>query len=381
MKKIILLGLFSFLFSSIQAQQNDFKSSKTQFMIRGYGSASYMYVNSEDEHDSGSTFEMGSFAPIFLFKLSDRLMFEAELEFEYEHGEFEIMLEYADIMYNLNDYMTVRAGKFILPFGTFSERLHPSWINKMVSMPLGFGHGAISPSSGVGAELRGAFNVGGSNFNYALYSTNGPTLSTDAHGAGMLNFGSTTDNNTNKAFGGRFGFLPFSDSSVELGFSFMNSVVGDAHSDFEDTKANLYAYDFSFIKKINPLGGMLDIKAQYNQSIVDDATYVNTHEDGDVETLVINDNKSSAYYAQLSYKPTMSSNAFIKNLEFVGRISNIETPEASPETSNQDSRTFGINYWLSWRSAIKFNYQVIDGMGGHGPIDDKIFTIQWVIGL
>lgn len=380
MKKIVLILAVFIAVGNMYSQEKN-NSKESRFMIRGYGSASYVKVNSEDEHDSGSTFEMGSFSPIFLFKLSDRLMFEAELEFEYEHGEFEIMLEYADISYVLNDYMTVRAGKFILPFGTFSERLHPSWINKLSSMPLGFGHGAISPSSGVGAEIRGAFDAGGSKFNYALYTTNGPTLSTDAHGAGMLNFGNTTDNNSNKSFGGRFGFLPFSDSSVELGFSFMNSVVGDAHSDFEDTKANLYAYDFSFIKKINPLGGILDIKAQYNQSIVDDATYVNTHEDGDVETLVLNDNKSSAYYAQLSYKPTMSSNDFIKNLEFVGRISNIETPEASPETSNQDSVTFGINYWLSWRSAIKFNYQVIDGIGGHGPVDDKIFTVQWVIGL
>lgn len=380
MKKLLLLLTVCITIGNTFSQEKE-NTNQRRFVLGGYGSASYINVNSADEHDSGSTFEMGSFAPIFLFKYSDRLMFEAELEFEYEHGQFEIMLEYADINYILNDYITVRAGKFLLPFGTFSERFHPSWINKMATMPLGFGHGAISPSSGVGVELRGALDFKSSKFNYSLYATNGPILRTDAHGAGMLTFGSTDDNNKNKAIGGRLGYLPFSDSSLELGFSFMNSVVGDEHSDFEDVKANLFAYDFSYIKKIDPLGGVFDIKAQYNKSIVDDATYINVHEDGDVETLVFNDNESSAYYAQLSYKPTMSDSKFTKNLEFVVRTSSVKTPVTSPETSNLNSKTFGVNYWLTWRSAIKFNYQIIDGLGGHGLVDDKILTVQWVIGL
>ncbi|MBL4747056.1 MAG: hypothetical protein JKY08_11935 [Flavobacteriaceae bacterium] len=378
MKKLLVLLAIIVSVGTTYGQE---KSKESRFMVRGYGSASYISLDSADEHDSGSSFNMGTFAPIFLFKASDKLMFEAELEFEYEHGEFEIMLEYANLSYILNDYMTVRAGKFILPFGTFGERLHPSWINKLASMPLGFGHGAVSPSSGVGAEVRGAFDFKGSKINYALYATNGPKLKTDAHGAGMLEFGLTDDNNKNKAIGGRLGYLPFSDSSLELGFSFMNATVGDAHTDYEDTKANLFAYDLSYVKKINPLGGVIDIKAQYNQSTVDDRTY-EIHDENDVPSdLVINDNKSTAYYAQLSYKPTMSNNDFIKNLEFVGRMSKVETPDASPETSDLESTTFGINYWLSWRSAIKVNYQLIDGIGGHGAVDDKVFTIQWVIGL
>lgn len=380
MKKIILILAVFIATSTIYSQEKN-NSKETRFMVRGYGSASFISLDSADEEDSGSSFNMGTFAPIFLYKLSDRLMFETELEFGYEDGELEVMVEYANLTYVLNDYMTARAGKFLLPFGTFVERYHPSWINKLATAPLGFGHGAISPSSGVGVELRGAFNAGGSKFNYAVYATNGPVLKTDEHSAGMLAFGSTTDNNSNKAIGGRVGYLPFTDSSLELGFSFMNSKAGDAHSEYEDIKANLIAYDFSYIKKINPLGGIIDIKAQYNKSIVDDAIYITTHSDGDIEELVFNDNESSAYYAQLSYKPTMSSNDFIKNLEFVGRISNIETPDASPETYKKDSKTFGINYWLSWRSAIKFNYQVVDGIGGHGAVDDKIFTVQWVIGL
>ncbi len=382
MKKIILPLLIIVFVGNLYAQQ-DSKPSKTQFMIRGYGSASFTLLNDEGEKES--SFNTGNFAPIFLFKLSDKLMFETEMEFAYENGELETVLEYANVMYTLNDYMTIRAGKFLLPYGTFMERLHPSWINKLSSTPLGFGHDGIAPSSGVGVELRGAFNVSGSKFNYSLYSTNGPTLndgSDEPEEAGILHFNNFEDNNNNKSFGGRIGFLPFTDSSTEVGFSFLNAKVGDTDSTYEDITASLIAYDFSFIKKINPLGGIIDIKAQYNKSIVDDASYIEVHDDGDEEEYTFA-NTSDSFYAQLSYRPTMSESKFFKNLEFVGRVSELNTPEGAEWESNINQKTFGLNYWLSWRSAIKVNYQITDGEGGHGGglIDKKLFTIQWAFGL
>jgi len=173
MKRIILPLLFFVIAGNIFAQEA-YKPSKTQFLVRGYGSAGFH--SSNDEGEKESTFNTGTFAPIFLFQLSDRLMFESEMEFGFEDGTLETGLEYANIMYVMNDYMTVRAGKFLLPFGTFMERLHPAWINKLSTVPLGFGHDGITPSSGVGVELRGAFALQGSKFNYALYSTNGPKL-------------------------------------------------------------------------------------------------------------------------------------------------------------------------------------------------------------
>lgn len=367
---------------NLYAQQDD-KPSKTQFMIRGYGSASFQSLNDEGEKES--SFNSGTFAPIILFKFSDRFMFETEMEFAYENGELETAVEYADVMYTLNDYMTIRAGKFLLPFGTFMERLHPSWINKLSSVPLGFGHDGIVPASGIGVELRGAFTVRGSKFNYALYSTNGPKLndgSMDPDEAGILHFDNIDDNNNGKSFGGRIGYLPFTDSSTEIGFSWLNSKVGDRESDYKDVSAKLFAYDFTFVKKINPLGGVIDIRAQYNQSIVDDANYIEVHDDGDEEEYTF-DNKSDSFYAQLSYRPTMSDNGFLKNIELVGRYSELNTPEGAEWESNVNQTAFGINYWLSWRSAIKVNYQITDGTGGHGGgiIDKKLFTVQWAFGI
>lgn len=404
MKKLILLIFLGFVAFGVKAQNNDFKSSKTQFMIRGYGHAGFDSFNNDGVRKS--TFNGGTFAPIFLFKHSDRLMFEAELEFELSDDELEIGFEYANVMYVLNDYMTVRAGKFILPFGTFMERLHPSWINKMPTRPLGFGHhGGIAPGSGVGVELRGAFRVGTSIFNYSFYSTNGPTIKTpegvEPEEAGMLSFGTLVDNNTAKSFGGRIGILPFSNGSTEFGFSFYSTdKVGDIGTEYENLGANLYALDFSFVKQIPSLGGTFDIKAQYNHSKVDNIVYhieeEDDHDDGDgdehkgvaerflEEEEFDFDNQSSSYYVQLAYRPTMSGNDFFKNLEFVGRFSKIKTPEGSGWESNKEEFSFGLNYWLSWRSVVKLNFQNITGEGGHGGggnINQTGFFLHWAIGF
>ena len=381
MKNYLLPLIFFIIVGNLFAQEAS-KPSKTQFMIRGYGSAGF--ISTTDEGVTESTFNTGSFAPIFLFKFSDKLMVETELEFEFEDGELETALEYANIMYVMNDYMTVRAGKFLLPFGTFMDRLHPAWINKLSTTPLGFGHDGITPSSGVGVELRGAFAVGGSKFNYALYSTNGPKLNlgeVEPEEVGMLIFNNVDDNNNNKSFGGRIGYLPFTDSSTEIGFSWLNSKVGDRNSEYANVSAKLFAYDFSFVKKINPLGGVVDIKAQYNQSIVDDATYYELHDD-ELEEYTF-ENESDSFYAPLSYRPTSSSSDFIKNLEFVGRYSEITTPEGSEWESSIKQSTFGLNYWLSWRSVIKVNYQTNTGSGGHGggAIDRNDFSIHWAFGI
>ncbi|NDP27256.1 MAG: hypothetical protein GZ087_07505 [Flavobacterium sp.] len=386
MKKIILLGLFSLLFFSLQAQQNDFISSNNQFMIRGFGDVGFNYYDKDGEENS--SFTAGNFAPIFLFKQSDRLMFEAELELNLTGESLDIELEYADVIYVLNDYMTVRAGKFLVPFGTFIERLHPSWINRMPTKPLGFGHDGIAPGSGVGAELRGAFRVGTSSLTYSVYSTNGPRLKTpdgeEPEESGMLMFSNLKDNNNNRAYGTRIGWLPFSNSSMEIGYSYYTaSSVGNKGGMYEDVGTNLYAFDFSYVKQIPGIVGTVDLKGQYTKSKIDNATYTVEEEPGEFEDLIFN-NESKAYYGQVSYRPTMSGSDILKNIELVGRYSKLETPEDSGFATDKEDISVGLNYWLSWHSVIKLNYQNITGEGGHdvvGKINEKAFFINWAIGF
>jgi hypothetical protein len=353
-----------------QAQQNgqsniDTKPGKSKMMLRGYYHSGFENTTIGDDRDS--KFNSGSIAPILMYKQSDKLFFEAEFEGEFEDGEFHWTVEYADISYVLNDYMTVRAGKFILPFGTFMEKLHPAWINRLATRPLGFGHDGIAPSSDVGAELRGAFHTGPIKLNYQAYVVNGPRLKTgvdEPDEAGMLNFGQGAfgDNNNDKAFGGRLGISPFTNSSLEIGFSGMSAKVGDKEGLYEDVRANLYALDFNFVKNLNFLKSVIDIKGQYNYSEVSDANYAVP--DDTLGLYYDFNNVSTAYYAQLSIRPSMSGNNFIRKLELVGRYSVMETPEGSLWESNPTQTAVGINYWLDWRTVLKFGYQTTDGGGG-----------------
>jgi hypothetical protein len=386
MKKLIIL-LIAVVFGNRMYSQtyNNFEPSKTQFMVRGYGHTGLNYMSNGDEKES--SYVGSAFAPIFLFKHSDKLMFEAELEFELESNELKIALEYADVMYVLNKNMTVRAGKFLLPFGTFMERFHPAWINRLPTRPLGFGHDGIAPASGIGVELRGAFDLGGPSLNYAIYSTNGPRLkdgSIEPEEAGMLMFQNYEDNNTSKAFGGRLGLLPFSDSSTELGISaYSTNGAGAKDSEYENVGAFLYAIDFAFIKQVTPLSGFIDIKAQYNSSNVDTATFIEMHEDGDEEEYSF-DNQSNSFYGQLSYRPTMAESDFMKKLEFVGRYSNFNAPEGAEWEEKSTQYAFGLNYWLTWRSLIKISYQTTETEGGHGgegiTTTNGLF-LHWAIGF
>lgn len=383
LKKIIPFALLVCIGLNVQAQdstqtelnQNRVEQmSGTHFLLTGYGFAGF-----EKKGDEGSTFGPVGFAPIFLWKKSDKLFFEAEAEFEFEDGELEIGLEYATLHYKLAKNFTLGAGKFITPFGIFGERLHPAWINKFAEKPLGFSHegGAIGPMTEIGVEFRGGAQLGSSKINYVGYISNGPKLNDGVDEpmmAGILHYNNFGDNNNNKAAGGRIGFLPFANSSVEIGVSGQFAKAGDRESKYEDVAANLYAFDLSVIQKIDAIKSNLDIKAQYNSVKVGNAMY---EKPGGGEYSF--DNKSSAWFTQAALRPAFVENNFFKNVEFTAQFSGIKTPALSMWSTDKMQSTFGINYWLDWNSVIKINFQ-----STKDKLDDEKengFFIQWGLGL
>ena len=73
----------------------------------------------------------------------------------YDHIHF-IGLTYMQGDYVANRHLTAVAGSFIVPFGTYNERLSPVWINNFQDGPLIAGIGLLSTGTGVGGELRGS---------------------------------------------------------------------------------------------------------------------------------------------------------------------------------------------------------------------------------
>lgn len=390
----------------------------TGFLLSGYASADF-------EADANkNTFMTGNFATTFIWSHSDRFLFEGELESAYDHGGFAMDLEYANLAYILTDHLTLRAGKFLSPFNTFNDRMHPPWINKMPTAPLGLGHhDPVGPANEFGVELRGGARLGGPKINYSLFVSNGPVLNViadEASPSANINYTNSEDNNNNKAIGGRLGLLPFDDSSLEVGISgHYSDKIGSRDTAFEDISSFSWSSDILWhLRGIEFIRGNIDLRGQINSVDIDQFQLHTINVDLD----------QKAYYGQIAYRPIMSGSSLLSNTELVVRFSAHDLPATQFDTddhadddsdsgdddhaphkikpsstfsintseSNQYSLAestsinsitngsnrqtnwaFGINYWVSWRTVFKVSYQIDDF---NGRTSDGLF-IQFATGL
>jgi hypothetical protein len=162
---------------SINQKLDSYRPGQSRFMLRGYADATF-FANKEE-----ISFGNARLVPVFIYKQSDKLLFEGELEFEVEDGEVKVALEYANMYYQLGSKATLRMGKILVPFGIFFDRLHPSWINRLPTLPMGYGHDGIIPTSDLGVELRSGIYLGNMKANYSIYLLNGPTINNGEHEA------------------------------------------------------------------------------------------------------------------------------------------------------------------------------------------------------
>ncbi|MFQ5504850.1 MAG: hypothetical protein ACE5F1_08650 [Planctomycetota bacterium] len=334
----------------------------TKMLLTGYTDTTFT-----DKERSDSAFNT-KFFPIFLWELDKRLLFEAELEVELGSSDTEVALEFGDLTYILNDYITFRAGKFMSPVSRFKEVLHPSWINKLPDQPLyATGSRRLIPTSSLGLEIRGGVPVGNDmKATYSVYSSNGPALKTGAGDAGRLNFKNNKDNNNNKAIGVAAGFFPM--PNLEVGGSFQFSRVGASGSTFDDVDATLASVNFHYQRESEHLKGSLEVLAEWLWSDADDATYDPTGSAG-FGPLTF-DNERNGGYFQLSYRPEKVENEIFQKLEGVIRYDALNLPAASPGGIDESRITFGLNYPLGDSTILKIAYQVDDINDQSGTTED-----------
>ncbi len=323
---------------------------ESDFLVTGYG---FTLFNLPEGGDPTFT---ATAVPLFLWQVNDRLLFETEVELEIEaedgREETHVELEYANGQYIVNDYLTVGAGKFLSPFGLFSERLHPAWINKLPNAPFVRGHDGLAPFSNIGAFARGAIPAGDQRFNYAVYVSNGPTLvdaETDDEEFGALDFEGISGN---LAVGGRVGYLPI--PHLELGSSFQ---LSEADSDNGlDADAFVLGFDASYV--LDSRVGLFDFRFEYAFSMVDDVTF-DPMGDAGVGPLTL-DNDRHGLYAQAAYRPIHSASEILQNFEVVGRYDYMSLPDEVHEGGERERWTLGVNYWLSPSSAVKLSVDTTD---------------------
>jgi len=323
----------------LQSQIQKFQAGTHQFLLAGLAQTSLIQKPNESQIET-------AFEPIFLYKATNKLLFEAEIEAEIEDGGQAINLEYAQLQYILSDYFTFGAGRYLNPANFFIERLHPAWISKMPDKPF-FVHEdtKMMANSHIGFQLRGAAPIKGSKIEYAFFVGMGAKLDPATGWVDFTNFG---DNNKNKSFGGRIGFIPVPE--VEIGYGFEVAKTGDMDTPYEDIKAVNHSVDFNFVKDVKGLKGGLDVRAQFVWLNIDNPN---------MGTLTF-DNSTFGGYGQIAYRPYNSSSEFFQNLELAYRYDWSNKPDNAPSNEYLKRSTIAFNYWVSSSSLFKIAYETTD---------------------
>jgi len=252
--------------------------------------------------------------PVLLLPLGDHWLVESRAEFEGAFqrppgggaygGSVSKNLDYLQVDYIANPYLTVTVGRFLTPFGIFNERLYPIWIRSLQQDPLIL---PLSAESSDGMMLRGGFPVNAkANLSYAVYVSAISTVHSNLQ----------SDRNV----GGRIGvFLP--GSRVEVGASWQKLL--------QDERTNA----FGFYSTWQPRRLPLNIHSEYARS-----------------------NQGSGYWVDGAYR--LSEVPFWQNsmrrLEvaaraeqfFNGQISSEQAQTLGLPGANTREGEFGLNYYL-----------------------------------
>lgn len=320
---------------------------QNKFVVLGNAEATYTATK------GASSFGDVNFKPIFLWKISDKLFAEAEVEIETGDGEVNVGLEYANMCYIVNPYLILHAGRFLPKFGAYRGRMGEGFINRFAGKPAGFGDGGIGAMNETGVGAEGGLPFGDIKINYDLYISNGPQLLTDPENAGQFEYEAYTSNNKFSAIGGRVAILPFQNSSLELGYSFQSkSKTGEVGTPYQNVGVTMQAVDINYFQNIPAIKSTVRFIGELKHQKVGTAIYKNF----DSTDFTFTD-APTAYYASATIRPSLVENKFLRNLELAGRYSYFKRPADAPWGGTNISQfEMALDYWLKWNCVVKFCY-------------------------
>jgi hypothetical protein len=224
------------------------------FQVSGAAGVDFIYDKQSSAlngmaHQSANTFNM-NWEPLILYRPLDWILFEAEFEGAFApDGSTGVAVPLMDFHVFLNDYAEIVAGLFDQPFGDWYESQSPMWVNRFITAPLPFGAEPVVAPSEMGVQLRGGLEWGqlGQDFDYTVWTGNGPGYSAPVLGAALNGVTGVATSGTNgKAIGARLRFYPLPIDAnlgrLELGASTLNGKWLDGHW------FNSWGVDFSYFK-------------------------------------------------------------------------------------------------------------------------------------
>jgi hypothetical protein len=311
------------------------------------GDAEVQYAKTSGQH---GTFLFADFAPIFLYRGGDKVLFEVGFDFALQNNApnsagatTTINISFAQLDYLINDYVTLVAGDMLLPLGTYSERT-AGWLNKIPDDPL---PRDLLPGAGVGAQLRGAVPLGqtGKLLNYSVWGVNGPSSADGTGNAESLDLGGNVGSRSDNAVanlhgqpsgGARVGwFMPFKPHyDLELGLSGQSG---------EWDNAGRHLWSAVVADASLHLGSSFEVKGEYIRSWYGSADHGNVRPEG--------------WWVQAGYKLAGLNLdwPYINNLELVNRYDSIHDG-----LGTQTRRyTLGFIYYLSNTLLFEGDYEFL----------------------
>ena len=300
------------------------------------------------------TFVLADFAPIFLFRANDNVLFEAGFDVMLGNNanadgtrapgsSTAVSLSFAQLDYCLNDYITLAAGDILLPLGTYSERT-AGWLNKIGDDPL---VRDWLPGAGIGARLQGAAPIGqsGQMFTYAVYVANGPSSGNPTNGfanAGDLdlggNVGDSPNWHANPSGGGRLAwFIPWKvHYDLELGIS-------GQFGEWDNAGTHLWA------------AGVLDAALHLGPNFEAKGEYIMSRFGSDTPGL--GQVRQQGWFVQAGYKLAGLNLELpaINNLEVVGRYDSLHDGMGTIT----DRYTLGYVYYITSAFLFEGDYEFV----------------------
>ncbi len=329
------------------------------------GDAEVQFGKVDGQHGG---FALADFAPIFLFRARDNILFEAGFDINLQNNApggagaaTSLNLSFAQLDYLINDYVTLVAGDMLLPLGTYSER-SAGWLNKIPDDPLAR---AFLRGSGVGVQLRGAVPIGGTgqSITYAVYGANGPG-SVDGSGnhdqldlngnVGIKSDGTFGNLHDSPSGGGRIGwFFPWKPHyDLELGLS---GQTGDWDN------AGNRRWSAAVVDAALHVSPYFEIKGEYIHS------WVGTDDLGTIQP--------AGWWLQAGYKLTglKQELPILRKLELVGRYDRAKDGLAA----STERFTLGYVYYISNTLLFEGDYEFLRGTDpAQGP-NELLFQLSY----
>ena len=343
----------------------------------GFGNVSlggYADIEFEGFENTNSTFDQARLVLNVGAQPHERLLLYSELEFEhggtnYPGGDGETKIEQAWANFAINDWMNLKGGIFLVPFGKFNL-LHDSDIQELTDRPLFARRLIPSTWTDAGFGFLGELPIGEKlkwkilpdfYLNYETYLGNGLDEDISDRGIRDARGSASNDLNNNKDFVTRlgFGFNP----NLEIGMSTYYGKFGRSGNSTRNGKDSIFGIGSDIDFKRGPF----ELVGDFAYFDFEDGALVD-HDNSNATAAVSAPKYMRGFYIEPRYHfwPKFLSNTFLgrgfkdPKLTLVGRYDWVDIGDdgdAGTGANEERRYTIGMNYRPIESWVFKLEYQ------------------------